>query len=97
MQAMRMGQMQQSQAQMQCNQMNTQYQSNISIWLEAQKTQLEAEQDAALEPLEYEQTMMELDKEASEERCTRLKADMEAYDRLLSEEAKNSAPKFGLG
>ena len=85
--------MAQSQLQMQC-QNEEQY---VQMQVEAIKAQLEAEQDAALEPLEYEQTMMELDKEASEERCQRLKAEMESYDQLLKEETKNAAPKFGLG
>jgi len=86
----------QSTMQSQVAERTQQYQNMVSIWLEAEEAQIEAEQDAALEPLEYEQTMMELDKEASEERCQRLKAEMESYDQLLSEEAKNSAPSFGL-
>ena len=84
---------QQNQLQMQC-QNQEQY---VQMQVEAIKAQLEAEQDMALEPLEYEQTMMELDKEASEERCQRLKSEMESYDQLLKEETKNAAPKFGLG
>ena len=95
--AMQNARMAQSQAQMQCQQVSTQYQNNVSIWLEAQKAQLEAEQDEALEPLSYEQTMMELDKEASEERLTRLKAELQSYKELCKQEAQDAAPKFGLG
>ena len=94
--AMARAQQMQSQAQMQANNMATQYENNVSIWVEAQKAQLEAEQDAVLEPLNYEQTMLELDKELNDQKMTRLKAEMESYDQLCSEEAKNSAPTFGL-
>ena len=83
----------QQQVAMQC-QAQEQY---VQAQLEAAKEQIEMEQEMALEPLEYEQTMMELDKEASEERCQRLKAEIESYDQLLKEETKNAAPKFGLG
>lgn len=94
--ALQRAQQMQSQAQMQANNMATQYENNVSIWVEAQKAQLEAEQDAVLEPLNYEQTMLELDKELNDTKMTRIKAEMESYDQLVSEEAKNSAPTFGL-
>ncbi len=73
------------------------HQQMMEAQKEMMKQAIEDEQDAALEPLEYEQTMMELDKEASEERLTRLKAELESYKQLCSQEAKDSAPKFGLG
>jgi len=88
--------MMQSQAQMQLSTVNQSYQDNISIWLEAAKAELEAQQDEALLPLQEEETMLELDKTASEERLTRIKAELESYTQLVSEEAKDSAPKFGL-
>lgn len=97
MQAMQAGQMQQSQAQMWAQQSSTQYGNNVSIWLEAQKAQLEAEQDAALEPLNYEETMMELEKTQIETRLERIKQQEQSYSQLVSDEAKNSAPTFGLG
>ncbi|DAA97634.1 TPA: hypothetical protein CPT88_02835, partial [Candidatus Gastranaerophilales bacterium HUM_8] len=64
--AMQAAQQNQSQANMMCQQMSQNYQNNVSIWLEAAKEQLEAEQDAALAPLEMEQTDMELEKESVE-------------------------------
>ena len=64
--------------------------------LDAAKEQLEDEQDMALSPLEYEQTMMELDKEATEQRLARIDAEIKSYDELCRSEAQNSAPKFGL-
>jgi hypothetical protein len=79
------------------NQMNSNYETNVSIWLEAAKAQLEAQQDEAVEPLTYQQTMWELEKEQAEQRLERIKAELEYYTRLCSEEAKEQAPKFGLG
>lgn len=97
MQAMQGAKMQQQQAQMACSNMSQAYEQNVSIWLDAAKAQLEAEQDAALEPLNYEQTMWELEKEQAEQKLTRIKAELESYTQLCSEEAKEQAPKFGLG
>lgn len=96
-QAMQNAKMQQQQAQMACSNMSQAYDQNVSIWLEAAKAQLEAEQDAALEPLNYEQTMWELEKEQAEQKLTRIKAELESYTQLCSEESKEQAPKFGLG
>ncbi|MBR2431182.1 hypothetical protein IKB17_06960 [bacterium] len=87
----------QQQAQFNCQQMQQQYTTNISIWTEAAKAQIEAEQDAMLEPLNYEQTMLELDKELKEQRLARINAEIESYETLCKEETQNSAPKFGLG
>lgn len=85
-----------SQRSMAMNQMNSNYETNVSIWLEAAKAQLEAQQDEAVEPLTYQQTMWELEKEQAEQRLERIKAELENYTRLCSEEAKEQAPKFGL-
>ena len=60
--AMQQAKMVQQQAQFNAQQMCTQYESNVSIWLDAQKSALEAEQDMMLEPLNYEETMLELEK-----------------------------------
>lgn len=95
--AMQQAQMQQQQAQYWVQNANQQYGNNVSIWLDVAKAQLEAEQDAALEPLSYQETMLELSKEQKEARLERINAQIETYDRLCSEEAKNSAPTFGLG
>ena len=95
--AMRMAQTQQQQAQMWAQQQTSNFESNVSIWAEARKAELEAEQDAMLEPLNYEDTMLDLEKESVEARLTQLRAEKESYDQLCKEEAKNSAPTFGLG
>jgi ABC-type molybdate transport system ATPase subunit len=96
-QAQQMAQMQQQQAQMWTQQASQQYGNNVSIWLEAAKAQLEAEQDAALEPLSYQETMWELEKTQAETKLERIKAELESYNNLCKEEIQNSAPKFGLG
>lgn len=97
MSAMQTGNMQQQQAQQWANSMNTQYAQNVSIWLEARKAELEAEEEAVMEPLNYEQTMMELEKESAELRLKRIESELQNVDQLVSQEAQNSAPKFGLG
>ena len=87
----------QQQAQYQSQQMSQQYANNLSIWAEAQKAQLEAEQDAALEPLNYEQTMLELEKEQKDMRLKRIETELQRYNELCSKEAESTAPSFGLG
>lgn len=89
--------MNQSSAQSMCQQMSQQYSSNVSIWLEAAQSQLEAEQDAALAPLEMEQTDMELEKESVETQLAYAKERLQSIEQACSEETKNAAPKFGLG
>ena len=95
--AMQQANMNQSQAQSMCQQMTSNYQNNVSIWLEAAKSQLEAEQDAALAPLEAEQTDMELEKESTETQLAYAKERLQALEQACSEGIKDSAPKFGLG
>ena len=94
--AQRAGQMQQQQAQMWVQNANQQYGNNVSIWLNAAKAQLEAEQDAALEPLNYQETMWELEKTQADNKLKRINAQLESYDQLVSSESEKSAPTFGL-
>ena len=79
------------------NQASSNYDTNVSLWLQAEKDRLEAEQDEAVEPLTYQQTMWELEKTQAEQRLERIKNELESYKQLCSEEAKEQAPKFGLG
>ncbi len=97
MTAMRMGQMQQQQAQMMTQQMSQQYQNNVSIWLEAQQAALEEEQDAALAPLEAAETEMDLESQSCEAQLADAKARLESIKQACSEGIKDSAPTFGLG
>jgi hypothetical protein len=93
---MQQAKMQQQNAQMWVQNQNQQYQNNVSIWLEAQKAQLEVEQDAALEPLNYQQTMLELEKNQKDARLKRIEAELQSYTELANKEAENTAPTFGL-
>lgn len=87
----------QQKAQFCAQQMSSQYDGNVSIWLEAQKAELEAQQDAALEPLNYEQTMWELEKEQKDMRLKRIEEEINSYKSLCDNEIKNTTPTFGLG
>ena len=95
--AMNAAQQNQSQAQMTCQKMTTQYQENINVWLEAQKANLETRQDEVLAPLEAEQTDMELEKESIETQLAYAKERLQSIEQACSEGIKDSAPKFGLG
>jgi len=96
MHAMRMSQQEVGRRQMLLQQGTTAAASNVSIWLEAQKEQLELEQDAALEPLTYQETMWELEKNSADMKLKRINANLESYEQLASQEAEKSAPTFGL-
>ena len=95
--ALNAAQQQQSQAQMMCQQMSSNYEANISVWLEAQKAQLELEQDEALAPLEEKETEMDLEKESCEAQLADARARLESIKQACSEGIKDSAPTFGLG
>lgn len=95
--AMQTANTQVQQRQMMAQQMGSQYQSNISIWLQAQEAQLEAEQDAALAPLEMEQTDMELEKDSIETQLEYARERLKNIEQACKEEIQDSAPKFGLG
>ena len=72
------------------------YEENVSVWAEARKAELEAEQKYKLNPLNYEETMLDLEKTQIEVRLQQLREEREAYDKLCSEEAKNSSPFFAI-
>lgn len=69
---------------------------NLSIWYEAQKADLEAQEDSILDPLQYEQTMLECDKTSVEEKLERIKARKQSVTSALAEASQDAAPKFGL-
>ena len=97
MQAMQMAQQQQSQAQFMAQQMASQYESNVSVWTEAYKAQLEEEQNAALLPLEAEETDIDLDMSSCETQLADARARLDSIKQACSEGIKNSTPTFGLG
>ena len=87
----------QSQAQMACQQMTQNYQSNISIWLEQQENQLDLEQDEALLPLQEQETEWDMESQSAEVQLQDARARLDSIKQALSEGIKDSAPTFGLG
>ena len=94
--AMQNAKYQQQQAQMDCSNMSQQYDTNVSVWQEAAKAQLEAEQDAAIEPLTYQETMWDLEKNQLEVKLKRIESDLDAYKQSVDKEAQDASPKFGV-
>ncbi len=80
-----------------CNIACTNYENNISIWLEDQKAQIEAEQDAVLLPLQDAETEYDLEKQSLEVKLENIKERKQSIDKALGEAIRDSAPKFGLG
>lgn len=68
-----------------------------SIFIEQQKAAIEMEQEEVIGELSYEETMLEMEKEERDMRLQRINQQIETYTQLVSQEAKNSAPTFGLG
>lgn len=94
--AMYQAQQQQTMQQQMCNQMISAYENNVSIWQDAQIAALEEEQDAALAPLEYEQTMWEIEEDTVATQLEIKKEEKDRYKQELAEAAKDSAVSFGL-
>ena len=93
---------QQANARFQQNQMmasnaTTAYDTNVSIWLEAQQAQLQAEQDSVIGALQYEQTIMGIDNTYCEQRLKRIEQEIQSYDKLIDDRTEKNVPKFGLG
>ena len=80
-----------------CQQATSNFQTNVSIWLEAQQEALELEQNEVLLPLEMEETDIDLDMESCETQLEYAKARLENIKSACSDGIKNSAPTFGLG
>ncbi len=68
--------------------------NDTNIWLEAANTQLNSQ--AIKDAMSYEDVVLELEKEQLDKRLSRIRAEKESYENLVSEEAKNVAPTFGL-
>ena len=95
--AMQQCQYQQNVTQSQVQQWTSNYQSQISIWEQEQIAMLDAAQDEALEPLNYEDTMLDLESSQNEIRLEQIKAELQSYESLVKDEIQNTTPKFGLG
>ena len=82
---------------MMAQQFQSDYQNNISIWLDAQKEALNAEQDMVLDALQDQENDYEMEKTGIETELEYIKQRKEAIESALAEGIKDSAPKFGLG
>ena len=89
-------QMQVSNMQTQMSQMKTNYENNVSIWLEAQQEQLEAQEEWEMDLLAEEQADMEAEQQMVENRLKRIQAQKDSLKQSLDKAIQDSAPKFGL-
>ena len=80
-----------------CTNAISNYQNDVSIWLEYQENMLEAEQDEALAPLQEQETEWDMESTSAETQLADARARLDAIKQALSEGIKDSAPTFGLG
>ena len=95
--AMMASQQMQSQAQFQAQQMASMYESNVSVWIEAERMRIEEEQEEMLLPLQAEEEDLDLENESLEAQLQDARARLESLEQACSQEIKDSVPKFGLG
>ena len=91
-----MAQMQVSQMQQYTTQMKTNYENNVSIWLEAQQEQLEAQKEWEMDMLSEEQADLEAEKTSVETQLELIKQEKQNIEQMLGQAIQDSAPKFGL-
>ena len=96
-QAMMASQSMQSQAQFQAQQMSSMYETNVSVWVEAQKNAIEEEQEEMLLPLQAEEEDLDLENESLERQLQDARERLQTLEQACSQEIKDSVPKFGLG
>lgn len=84
-------------AQWQAQQMSSMYESNVSVWVEAQRMAIEEEQEKMLLPLQAEEEDLDLENESLEAQLQDARARLESLEQACSQEIKDSVPKFGLG
>ena len=77
------------------NELSTLYDNNVDTWAEAEKARIEQQEDEVLEPLSFDQTMLEMEKEQLELKLEELKERKKASDDQVKEGVKDMVPKFG--
>ena len=77
-------------------QMKTNYENNVSIWLEAQQEQLEAQKEWEMDMLAEEQADLEAEKTSVETQLELIKQEKQNIEQMLGQAIQDSAPKFGL-
>ena len=80
----------------QCQAMQANYENQVSIWLDYQKEQLDAQQEWEMDLLAEEQQDYEMEKTCIESELELIKERKQAIEQQLGEAIKDSAPKFGL-
>ena len=85
-----------SQQQQQASVMKSNYENNVSIWLEAQQEQLEAQKEWEMDLLAEEQSDMEAEKNSIEVQLQRVQEEKKNVEQALGNAIQDSAPKFGL-
>ena len=88
--------MQVSQIQQQLQTCKSNYENNVSIWLEASLEQLEAQEEYEMDMLSEEQADMEAEKNMVEVQLQRVQEEKKNIEQALGQAIQDSAPKFGL-
>ena len=87
---------QMSMLQGQCSSVQAYYENQVSIWLDYQKEQLEAQQEWEMDLLGEEQADYEAEKESIAAELELIKQRKESIEQELGSSIKDAAPKFGL-
>ena len=87
---------QMSMLQGQCQSAQAYYENQVSIWLDYQKEQLEAQQEWEMDLLAEEQADYEAEKESIAAELELVKQRKESIEQELGSSIKDAAPKFGL-
>ena len=85
-----------SNMQTQASNMKSAYENNVSIWMEAQLEQLEAQEEWEMDLLAEEQADMEAEKNTVEVQLQRVQEEKKNIEQALGQAIQDSAPKFGL-
>ena len=93
---MQMAQSQVTQAQTYATQCKSNYENNVSIWLEAQQEQLEAQKEWEMDMLAEEQADLEAEKTSVETQLELIKQEKQNIEGMLGQAIQDAAPKFGL-
>ena len=76
------------------NAMQSNFQDEVSIWVEVEKQRLEDEEQMALAPLEEEDTQIDLEQASNEAQLSYAQSRLDAIQQALDSRAQE-APKFG--
>ena len=87
----RVGDMQSNMAQMKAS-----YENNVSIWLEAQMEELEAQEEWEMDLLAEEQSDMEAEKTSIDAQLELVKQEKQSIEQHLGQAIQDAVPKFGL-